>query len=156
MPVWGTEAQRLKSMALINCPECNREISDTAKVCPSCGYKINLQKYKKRNKIIFGVILSVIIVSIGFYVIYSINKRNKALEALDKEIVEFTKYPQRPHSYTDLSYLLQSDTWNISNDDFSSIRATSTWGIMNNIPFEQTKIYLEWDSYYKYQFTKKK
>lgn len=100
--------------------------------------------------------LSVIIASIGFYVIYSIDKRNKALEALDKEIIEFTKYPQRPRTYTDLLYLLQSDTWNISNDAFSSIRATSTWGQMNNIPFEQTKIYLEWDSYYKYQFTKKK
>lgn len=86
----------LRIMALINCPECNKEISDTAKVCPSCGYKINLQKHKKRNKIIFGIMLSVIIASIGFYVIYSIDKRNKALEALDKEIIEFTKYPQRP------------------------------------------------------------
>ncbi|MBQ2882693.1 MAG: zinc ribbon domain-containing protein [Alphaproteobacteria bacterium] len=29
-------------MALINCPECNREISDKAKACPHCGYPINL------------------------------------------------------------------------------------------------------------------
>lgn len=27
-------------MALINCPECNREVSDKAKVCPHCGYPI--------------------------------------------------------------------------------------------------------------------
>ena len=28
-------------MALIKCPECNKEISDTAKTCIHCGYKIN-------------------------------------------------------------------------------------------------------------------
>lgn len=27
-------------MALINCPECNREISDLAKACPHCGYEL--------------------------------------------------------------------------------------------------------------------
>ena len=28
-------------MALINCPECNREVSSTAKNCPHCGFAIN-------------------------------------------------------------------------------------------------------------------
>lgn len=143
-------------MALIKCPECNKEISEFAKTCPSCGYKIKSPKQKKRNKVNLGIILLVATVCIGVIVIYSINKRNQALEKLDKEIIEFTEYPQRPQSYTDLSFLLQSDTWSISNDAFSSIRATKMWGQMNNIPFEQTKIYTEWDSYYKYQFTKKK
>lgn len=27
-------------MALINCPECNKEISDKAQVCPHCGYDL--------------------------------------------------------------------------------------------------------------------
>lgn len=27
-------------MALINCPECNKEISDTTKSCPHCGYSL--------------------------------------------------------------------------------------------------------------------
>lgn len=30
-------------MSLINCPECNHEMSDTAKSCPNCGY--NVKKY---------------------------------------------------------------------------------------------------------------
>lgn len=34
-------------MALVNCKECNKEISDSAKQCPHCGYK-------KRNKVGFG------------------------------------------------------------------------------------------------------
>lgn len=28
-------------MALINCPECNKEISDKANSCPNCGYPLN-------------------------------------------------------------------------------------------------------------------
>ena len=30
-------------MALINCPECKKEISDMAKICPNCGYPISSQ-----------------------------------------------------------------------------------------------------------------
>lgn len=28
-------------MALINCPECSKSISDSANNCPNCGYPIN-------------------------------------------------------------------------------------------------------------------
>lgn len=38
-------------MALINCPECNKEISDTVKVCPGCGYKLKKKRVKKESKI---------------------------------------------------------------------------------------------------------
>ena len=31
-------------MALINCPECNKEISDKAEVCINCGYKLPKQE----------------------------------------------------------------------------------------------------------------
>lgn len=34
-------------MSLINCPECNKEISDTAVNCPNCGYKIGKMKFCK-------------------------------------------------------------------------------------------------------------
>lgn len=30
-------------MALINCPECESEISDKAKSCPRCGYPMNVE-----------------------------------------------------------------------------------------------------------------
>lgn len=35
-------------MAIINCPECNKEISDLAQHCPHCGYPIN-QKTDNNN-----------------------------------------------------------------------------------------------------------
>ena len=42
-------------MALIKCNECKKEISSTAKQCPSCGYKI--KKVGLFWPIIFGLIL---------------------------------------------------------------------------------------------------
>lgn len=49
-------------MAMIKCPECGKEISDKAEVCPSCGYSL---KRKNRNKkIIIGC--AVVIMGIGF------------------------------------------------------------------------------------------
>lgn len=36
-------------MALTNCPECGKEVSDKAGKCPNCGY--DLRKYKIKNKI---------------------------------------------------------------------------------------------------------
>lgn len=35
-------------MALINCPECNKEISDKASSCPNCGYPIQEQIFKSK------------------------------------------------------------------------------------------------------------
>lgn len=34
-------------MALINCPECSKSISDSANNCPYCGYPINPTKVLK-------------------------------------------------------------------------------------------------------------
>ncbi len=31
-------------MALINCPECGKEVSDKAESCPNCGFIINRQR----------------------------------------------------------------------------------------------------------------
>lgn len=31
-------------MALIKCPECNHDMSDTADFCPNCGYKFKQSK----------------------------------------------------------------------------------------------------------------
>ena len=36
-------------MALINCPECGKEVSDTANLCPHCGY--NLKRNKTNNQV---------------------------------------------------------------------------------------------------------
>ena len=35
-------------MALINCPECNKQISDKANSCPNCGYPISPSESNKK------------------------------------------------------------------------------------------------------------
>jgi hypothetical protein len=35
-------------MALINCPECNKEVSDTALTCPNCGYQLKKPQVKAK------------------------------------------------------------------------------------------------------------
>ena len=54
----------------MNCPECNKEISDTVKTYPNCGYKIKRQNHilsLLNNSIIFifCIIVNIIIGIIG-------------------------------------------------------------------------------------------
>lgn len=39
-------------MALIQCPECKKEVSSTAPTCPHCGYQLKkpIQTYSSQNK----------------------------------------------------------------------------------------------------------
>jgi len=52
-------------MALINCPECQKEVSETAKRCPHCGYTL-----KDNKKIIAIVSVSVIVVLLIVFFVF--------------------------------------------------------------------------------------
>lgn len=83
-------------MALIQCPECGKEISDKVKACPFCGYpmeedagapqpvavtSISIQSDPaKRKKLITGVIAAIVIVIIaiaGFFAMQSSKAANE-------------------------------------------------------------------------------
>ena len=49
-------------MALIRCPECGKEISDSAQVCPNCGCKTELGNQNEIMK-------TSLLVDIGFTVL---------------------------------------------------------------------------------------
>lgn len=51
-------------MALINCPECGKEISDEVKTCPSCGKPLKKQMKVDIKKIILPFIFCIFIVLI--------------------------------------------------------------------------------------------
>jgi hypothetical protein len=82
-------------MALINCPECNNEVSDSAVTCPRCGYDLRRQKYyiptQKKSKAsgfsIFLITLLFILV-IGFFFRGNGDKSNNNSTVLSKEEIE--------------------------------------------------------------------
>lgn len=51
-------------MAIINCPECNNEISSEVRICPHCGFK----QFRETSKIVavFFTIFSTIIFTYCF------------------------------------------------------------------------------------------
>ena len=64
-------------MALINCPECGKKISDQAKTCPNCGFKIKRKKTKEEKKkvmktcgVIFGVLVLLTGLGVGGFFSY--------------------------------------------------------------------------------------
>lgn len=69
-------------MALINCPECGKEISDTAVSCPHCGYGINqapvVTTQKKSNAIPAFLLICFLIA--GCICFYKANENNQEIE----------------------------------------------------------------------------
>lgn len=59
-------------MALINCPECSKQISDTSQKCIGCGFKIN-DVEKKSNKKLEIILISIGVVTLIVAVFYSTN-----------------------------------------------------------------------------------
>lgn len=120
-------------MALVTCPECGKEISDTAKSCPNCGFDI--QKYlrkdiKKSNKIssryrkificIFIAILA--IVAIVFFTkslykqgLHGTNWRMSPTE-IEKQETKF--------SGVDGTYNSSDNYYAVSNVDFYDAKVT--------------------------------
>lgn len=91
-------------MALINCPECNKEISDKATVCPNCGYPLPVkedtftkqiavrpkttQDTEREKKVItrwvYGIILLIGLIIVG-YIWYSMAEEAKLCRQWDCE-----------------------------------------------------------------------
>lgn len=59
-------------MALINCPECSKQISDTSKKCIGCGFKIN-DANKKTDKKLKIILISIVVIALVIVVSYSIS-----------------------------------------------------------------------------------
>lgn len=81
-------------MALIKCPECGQEISDTVKKCHHCGMKIKKVKQKKKlskkKKIILSIamILAFTAIGVGGYFLYQevivpMNKYDNAVKMIE-------------------------------------------------------------------------
>lgn len=74
-------------MAMINCPECKEEVSDSALKCPKCGYQINkptrsiFGKIIKWGFIIFNVIMLMWVIAGGGTASDAVNSAGSDAEA---------------------------------------------------------------------------
>lgn len=117
-------------MALIKCPECGKEISDTAKSCPNCGYE-EIQDYKVQNHslrytilIILGVL---VIILIAFITIVS--KRENEDEYTNNLAAKVCSI----HNYTDAVINTIESTssleWYLEVTDKPQDEALKTYGL---------------------------
>ena len=127
-------------MALLNCPECNREISDTADMCPHCGYKlqskpINTVSQEKKKKIFIGVAVAILIVCVGVALLCITNagKSNEKMIIGEWEVSEMSLDGENSFDIdllTDLGYDVAGD---LSVDDnswtmtFSYVTENGSW-----------------------------
>lgn len=71
-------------MALVKCSECGKEISDTIKKCPNCGYK-NKKKLNKKKFVIICIISLVLLIGSCVSIIMIKNNNTKQQEKLVQE-----------------------------------------------------------------------
>ena len=141
-------------MALIECPECNKQVSETVKTCPHCGYKLNAKKAKHRNKVVTWSIVSVLIIFLAIGLsLYVSNERAEAIKA-QAAFNDFLQESSKPQSYHDVHIIIsgQHHSWELIDDSKENaigVNYTVLIDEQNNVPFEESKIYRNWNSYFR-------
>lgn len=113
-------------MAMIKCPECGKEISDHAKVCPECGFAIK----KKRGKVILIVAIAIIvlvIVSTAIVFIHRNKEKQEKITSINELIQEIGKgnLPSQ-----DVYDQIISDYNSLSDTDKTQI---GNWKVVSNL-----------------------
>ncbi len=76
-------------MALIVCPECKKEISDTATACPACGYKLKKKRsIGKYIAIIVAIAMIAVVIVIGMRNCTSVNKDVDVIDDAQNDVLE--------------------------------------------------------------------
>lgn len=142
-------------MALIKCAECHKEISDKAKQCPYCGCPQHYSS-KPTKAIRLIVAICVVLLIVGGYTYYRYEKAQikEAIVAHNDYLSQTASnqsYPQKPQSYNDLERINQYYKPTNPGCRLALYEALHT-DRQNSVPFKETKIYIEWDNVYKYNF----
>lgn len=105
-------------MALMNCPECGKEISDQANACPNCGYPLysetstaktvsTIPKFSKKAKIILGVSLLAVALIVGSFVLFFNHRKN------------FTSLTHRSKGYSIYLRMNKKDVDKVLDEEFN-------------------------------------
>jgi len=77
-------------MALINCPECNKQISTKAVSCPHCGYFLSTKKKKNTWSIFWFILIfgGIIIVTYELKTLKDINSSDTNRKKNNTEVID--------------------------------------------------------------------
>jgi predicted nucleic acid-binding Zn ribbon protein len=135
-------------MALMQCPECGKEISDKAKVCPICGYGLKKKRNKKSIRTTLIIVVIVIIAVSGVVAMLLQNRHRQIITQINDEIQKLSDVPSQEEydrivgEYNDLSDEEKKEIIDISNlekyEDFDLDNLRSIVEEVNNID-ESTK-----------------
>lgn len=110
-------------MALISCPECGHEVSDTAKTCANCGYRIRQHKAISKKTICALAVLLIVVAVAGI----SIAHRNKIEHERELALIEAREASEKADelyalsmSYLELGRAVEAGTG--SKPDFLAIQ----------------------------------
>jgi hypothetical protein len=128
----------MKSMALINCPECNKALSDSVKKCIHCGYSFksdlfvgkklrDLIKLSRNMKVFFLFFFPTLIIIGIFYFNSSIVKVDTKVNVKteQKKIKEKEEFGKKLQTYFGAWYCITDDTkgriaWKFYIDNINS------------------------------------
>ncbi len=153
-------------MALINCPECGKEVSPTAIACPNCGFGVKKHfddielarlkqermelaaiKRKKRNKILKIVIPIAIILVAAISAIVINNKilSERTIFASEDEMRDYLNgywVERSPYSYTDYYSFLYIDRHIVEYNSCST-----DWAYADEVKLYPKRGYFEADQH---------
>lgn len=130
-------------MALVNCPECGKEVSDTIKICPSCGYRIK-KKNKKKIIILIAIIIVLIAISVTVGLLIYKNNEKKKVELYRNNISEITTMINKSSSSVKSCGTLIYNVWNNAiQEKFDDV--TDKYTVKNPSPGEGSSFEEVWD-----------
>lgn len=117
-------------MALFNCPECGKEISDEAKSCPNCGYSLKNKSHSKKTKHKWLIIL-VLLIALGVIGYYGWNHISSNVNTTKPKTINSSKNVELTkdnfEDYFSISYSYSE--LNTSTDYFGITKATAVLNV---------------------------
>lgn len=108
-------------MALIQCPECGKTISNRAAYCPECGHPI--KNNNKRKIVIFSIVIAIIaVIAVGAFFLLNID--NKPATTSEEIQIQITpKFSEAIRQYDELTPF---------SEGMAAVRTGNKWGYINH------------------------